>query len=146
MPMNLAGQLRPTRILVVDDESTLRAFAQRVLTDAGYAVDTASGGPDALNIVDHEGSFDLFVIDVIMPEMRGDQLGRELLQRHPEAKVLYFTAYVDLIFKHKTVSWENEAFLEKPVSGARLRKAVSLLLFEHTHGLEQNPDGPPRPH
>ena len=81
----MTGPLRPTRILVVDDESTLRTFAERVLTHAGYAVDTASGGPEALKIVEHEGSFDLFVIDVLMPEMQGDERGRELLQRDPNS-------------------------------------------------------------
>jgi CheY-like chemotaxis protein len=134
---------RPARILVVDDESTSRTFADDVLTHAGYAVDTASGAVEALTMVEHEGSFDLFVIDVLMPEMRGDQLGRELLRRQPKAKVLYFNADADFLFQQKkNVRWENEAFLEAPLTGAELRKTVSLLLFEHTHGPNEDADDP----
>jgi CheY-like chemotaxis protein len=130
---------RPTRVLVVDDESFIRTFAERALRDEGYAVDTASDGPEALSIVQNEGPFDLFVIDVIMPRMRGPELAGRLRRRHPDAKVLYFTAYADLLFRDKHVLWENEALLEKPVTVAALRTAVSLLLFEHTHGLKRTP-------
>ena len=138
-PMDAAGGVRPTRVLVVDDESFIRTFAERVLHAEGYAVDTASDGPEALRIVENEGPFDLFVLDVIMPQMRGHKLASQLLRRHPDAKVLYFTAYADLLMREKHVLWENEALLEKPVTVAMLRKAVSLLLFEHTHGLKRNP-------
>ena len=142
-PIDAAGGLRPTRVLVVDDEKFIRAFAERVLHAEGYAVDTASDGPEALSIVKDEGPFDLFVIDVLMPKMRGDELAGQLRRLHPEAKVLYLTAYVDLLLREKHVLWENEAVLEKPVTVARLRKAVSLLLFEHTRGLKRNPDADP---
>jgi CheY-like chemotaxis protein len=136
-------QYRPARILVVADESTSRAFADDVLTHAGYVVDTASGGAEALTMVEDEGSFDLFVIDVLMPEMRGDELGRELLRRQPHVKVLYFNADADFLFQQKkNVRWENEAFLEHPFTRAELRKAVSLLLFQHTHGPNEDSDDP----
>jgi CheY-like chemotaxis protein len=143
MPMT---KYRPARILVVDDESTSRTLADDVLTHAGYVVDTASGGAEALTMVENEGSFDLFAIDVLMPEMRGDELGRELLRRQPNVKVLYFNADADFLFQQKkNVRWENEAFLENPLTGAELRKAVSLLLFEHTHGPTEDPHDPSAP-
>jgi CheY-like chemotaxis protein len=137
--MDAAGAIRPTRVLVVDDESFIRTFAERVLHAEGYAVDTAPDGPEALRIVEQEGPFDLFVIDVFMPKMRGHKLASQLRRRYPDAKVLYFTAYADLLLREKHVLWENEALLEKPVTVGMLRKAVSLLLFEHTRGLKRNP-------
>jgi two-component system, cell cycle sensor histidine kinase and response regulator CckA len=133
-----ADRARPTRVLIVDDEPSIRTFAEWVLRDAGYAVDAASGGPDALHIVTHEGTFDLFVLDVMMPQMRGDELARQLRERQPDAKVLYVTGCADRLFQEQKVLGDNEALLEKPVTAAELREAVSRLLFEHTHGPEQN--------
>ena len=132
--MHAAAINRPMRVLVVDDEPSSRSFAVRVLHDAGYAVDEASDGPDALRIVDREGLFDVFVIDVVMPGMRGDELARRLRQRDPDVKVLYFTGYSDRLFEEREMLWENEAFIEKPVSVRGLLEALAMMLFGHIRG------------
>jgi len=134
VPLRASDRAQPTRVLIVDDEAPIRALAERVLTDAGYAIDLASGGSEALRIVAREGTFDLFVIDVMMPEMRGDELARQLRSRDPDVKVLYFTGDADRLFREQNVLAGNEAFLEKPVTAQGLREAVSLLLFAHTRG------------
>ena len=144
MTTNLLTRARPFRILVVDDETTIRTFAERILTDAGYAVDAVASGPAALAVVEHEGTFDLFVIDMVMPDMHGVELARQLRARHPDAKVLYFTGNADRLFLEKSTLWDSEAFLEKPVSVTALREAVSLLLFKHTLGPALNPLTPRR--
>jgi len=121
------------RVLVVDDESSVLTFAQQVLADAGYDVAVASDGPEALRIVDSQRRpFDLFVLDILMPQMRGDELGRQLRQRDPDVKVLYFTAYSDRLFADRPMLWEHEAFVEKPVTVDGLLEAVSLLLHGST--------------
>jgi two-component system, cell cycle sensor histidine kinase and response regulator CckA len=126
---------RAPRVLVVDDEESIRRFAERTLRGAGYDVVLASDGPEALNIADAQTvPFDVFVIDVLMPQMRGDELARQLRLRDPDAKVLYFTGYSDRLFQEKSTLWENEAFIEKPVTVKGLLEGVSLLLFEHTNG------------
>jgi CheY-like chemotaxis protein len=127
----------PTRVLVVDDESGLRTMAEGILRDAGYAVDTASSGAEALEIVEREGTFALFVIDVLMPEMQGHELARQMRRRHPDAKVLYFTAHADHLLREQHSLGENDALLAKPVTVAGLREAVSMLLFGHPRGLER---------
>jgi CheY-like chemotaxis protein len=54
-----------SRVLVVDDEASVRDFAERALRLAGYEVTVASDGPDALRLVEAAASpFDLFVVDV----------------------------------------------------------------------------------
>ena len=126
---------RPSRLLVVDDEESIRTFAQRALQEAGYEVAVASGGPDALAIVEQHAPFDLFVIDIVMPQMKGDELARRLRLADPNVKILYFTGYSDWLFNEKKVLWENEAFVEKPVTMQGLLEAVSLSLFGHTRGL-----------
>jgi CheY-like chemotaxis protein len=131
--LNPTGGTRPIRLLVVDDEAEIRAVVQRVLNDAGYATVVATTGPAALSIVANEGAFDLYVIDLLMPEMRGDELTRQLRESDPHTKVLYYTGYADLFEANKRVG-VNEAFLDKPASAEELREAVSLLIFEHRRG------------
>jgi two-component system, cell cycle sensor histidine kinase and response regulator CckA len=120
----------PIRVLVVDDEPAVRRFAERVLSSAGYVVETASNGPEALDIVQNAGAFDLFVIDEMMPDMRGRELADELRQRQPDAKVLYYTGNLDLLLQDTNVFVENEAVLAKPVSVDGLREAVARLLSD----------------
>ena len=128
----------PVRVLVVDDEASVRTFAARVLSEAGYAPAVAGTGPEALRMATEQGPFDLFVLDVNMPGMRGDELARRLRQGDRDAKVLYFTGFSDQLFQERPVLWEGEAFVEKPVTPEGLREAVSLILFGHTRGPEQS--------
>src|SRR5882672_3616521 len=133
--MDPADKPPAIRVLVVDDEHSIRWFADRALRHGGYEVAVAVDGPDALRIVDTQSvPFDLFVVDLVMPQMRGDELSRQLRQRDPDAKVLYFTGYSDRLFEERTTLWEHETFLEKPVTVNGLLEAVSMALFGHTHG------------
>lgn len=116
-------------MLVVDDEESNRTFVERVLRDAGYEVLSAADGGEALRLVEDQPSFDLFLLDLVMPRMMGDELARRLRQIDADARILYFTGYADRLFQERTVLWANEAFIEKPVSLNGLREAVSLLLF-----------------
>lgn len=122
------------RVLVVDDEPSIRAFVLRALTYAGYGVVAASGGSEALQLVEAQPPFDLFVVDMAMPQMSGDELARQLRRRHPDVKVLYCTGYSERLFESRKVLWQHEAFIEKPVSVGGLLEAVSLLLFGHING------------
>ena len=113
------------RVLVVDDDEGIRHFTLKALGRAGYDVVTACDGPDALRLVAAQPRFDLFVIDVMMPGMRGDELARRLHDREPDTKVLYFTGYADQFFATRPMLRENEAVLVKPVTVQALREAVS---------------------
>ncbi len=122
-------------VLVVDDEASICAFAERTLRRAGYEVMVASDGPEALRLVEAQRQpFALFVLDLVMPDMRGDELARQLRQRDLDAKVLYFTGFSDRLFEERQTLWQHEAFIEKPVTVNELLEAVSLLLFGHTDG------------
>lgn len=116
------------RILVVDDEESIRRFVEGALTFAGYEVTSAAGGQDALRIVEQQGPFDLYLLDVAMPQMDGDEVARRLCLTDPDARVLYLTGYVDRLFERRATLWANEAFLEKPATLDALLEAVSLML------------------
>jgi two-component system cell cycle sensor histidine kinase/response regulator CckA len=117
------------RVLIVDDESALRQFADRALREVGYATTVAADGPEAIKIAATLERFDILVTDVMMPAMTGDELARQLRQSNPDLKVLYLTGFSDRLFKEKATLWADEAFLDKPCSVKGLRQAVSLLLF-----------------
>jgi len=124
------------RVLVVDDEESNRTFAKRALRESGYCVATAADGPEALTVIDAQAPFDLFLIDVLMPRMTGDELARQVRLRDPNAKILYFTGYADHLFERRSTLWQHEAFVEKPVSLNGLLEAVSLMLFGHMRGFQ----------
>ena len=134
MVATTSSKARRLRVLVVDDEESNRTFAESALAEAGYQVMSASSGPVAMITAEQQGPFDLFVIDVLMPQMRGDELGRRLAQRYRNAKVLYFTGDGQWVANPPTLT-PYEAIVEKPATLDELLQAVSRLLG--------NPDGLP---
>ena len=89
----------------------------------------------ALELVASPGRpFDLFVIDLMMPRMTGDQLALVLRRVEPDIKILYLTGFGDELFKEKGRLAAYEAYLDKPVTVKGLQEAVSLLLYGHTQG------------
>jgi CheY-like chemotaxis protein len=126
--MTVAKRPESAKILVVDDQSSVRSFVGRVLSDAGYTTTTASNGPEALEIIETSGPINLLVTDLVMPEMRGDELARRVRQADPHVKVLYVTAHRDELFQHTARLGDNEAFLDKPFRMHDLLEAVSMLM------------------
>jgi CheY-like chemotaxis protein len=118
---------RAFQVLAVDDEPGIRDFVGRVLSQA-YEVSVASDGIEALRLAESREPFDLLVTDMMMPQMRGDELARRLRQVTPDIKVLYLTGFSDQLFEARPILWEDEAFLEKPIGVQGLLEAVALLL------------------
>jgi CheY-like chemotaxis protein len=119
----------PSRILIVDDELSVREFVSRVLHDAGYATAIAVDAEGAMQIASSSGPFTLLLTDIIMPRMNGDELAIRLRQSEPALRVLYLTGYCNQLFVEKIALREGEAFLDKPCTVKGLLEAVSLLLF-----------------
>lgn len=71
-------------VLVVDDEPALREICQEALSDAGYRVEVATDGHDALSKLGHEG-YDLVISDLRMPGMPGQVLLDQIRQRRLES-------------------------------------------------------------
>ena len=138
--MNDKSSRADIRVLVVDDESTVLDFVDRALRGAGYVTVLAGDGPQALALAASGGPFDLLLVDVVMPNMTGEELARRLRQRDRDLKVLYLTGFSDRLFKEKVTLWEGEAFLDKPTSAKGLLEAASLLLFGHV----KSEVGPPK--
>jgi two-component system cell cycle sensor histidine kinase/response regulator CckA len=118
-----------TRMLIVDDETSVCLYVERVLRRFGYQPVLASCGDEALQKAAVMGHLDVLVTDLMMPAMNGDELARQLRMRHPDLKVLYLTGFSDRLFAEKVTLWDGEAFLDKPCSITGLGEAVSLLAY-----------------
>jgi two-component system cell cycle sensor histidine kinase/response regulator CckA len=119
----------PRRILVVDDQDAVRRLVARLLTRAGYEVESACDGEDAIETFRTGGKFDLVISDVRMPGMSGPRLVEQLRRLDADVKVLYLTGYADQLFIERAPLWEHEAFLDKPFNTPGLLQSVSLAIF-----------------
>ena len=103
-------------ILLVEDEEGLRALNARGLTSRGYTVLEAGNGVEALEVIEKQGNVDLVVSDVVMPEMDGPTLLKELRRRNPKVKIIFVSGYAEEAFAKNLPSQEQYAFLAKPFS------------------------------
>jgi two-component system cell cycle sensor histidine kinase/response regulator CckA len=111
-------------ILLVEDEEGLRALNARGLQSRGYTVLQAGNGVEALEVLDKAGHVDLVVSDVVMPEMDGPTLLKELRRRDPKVKIIFVSGYAEEAFAKNLPSAEQYAFLAKPFTLKQLVAAV----------------------
>lgn len=83
------------RILVVDDEEEIREMVRRHFRFLGFHVDTAENGRAALAIM-QEQRYDIVISDIMMPEMTGTDMLREIRKQYPMTHVIMMTGYVTL--------------------------------------------------
>jgi two-component system cell cycle sensor histidine kinase/response regulator CckA len=111
-------------ILLVEDEEGLRALNARGLASRGYSVHEASNGVEAIEAFEKQGRVDLVVSDVVMPEMDGPTLLKELRRRDPAVKIIFVSGYAEEAFAKNLPSDEQYAFLAKPFTLKQLVAAV----------------------
>jgi two-component system cell cycle sensor histidine kinase/response regulator CckA len=112
-------------LLLVEDEDAVRSFASRALESRGYHVLTASSGVEALEVVkEHSGKIDLVVSDVVMPEMDGPTLLKELRKQMPDLKIIFVSGYAEDAFKKNLGEEERFSFLPKPFTLKQLIQTV----------------------
>jgi len=103
------------RVLVVEDDASVRRLAVRVLQSHGYGVLEASSGEQALEIsAMEERPIDLLITDIVMPRMNGPALAKQLQEERPELAVLYISGYADDAIGPQTSLGLNAVFLPKP--------------------------------
>jgi two-component system cell cycle sensor histidine kinase/response regulator CckA len=121
-----AGTLEATgTILLVEDDLALREIARRVLSDAGYVVVEARSGEEALAIArERDRSFDVLVTDMMMPGIKGWEVGRAVKALFPRCAMVYVSGYVDSIRLRQELP-EDAVFVAKPYVPPRLLEAVA---------------------
>ena len=111
------------RILVVDDEESIRGFVERAMALDGHTVRTAADGAEALDVLGEDG-FDLMLSDIRMPLMDGIALALTAARDCPDMTILLMTGFADQ--RERTVDLEAliHDVVTKPFSLAQIREAV----------------------
>ncbi|MBM3242764.1 response regulator [Candidatus Poribacteria bacterium] len=126
-------------ILIVDDEAVVRDTISLMLKNLGYQVYLASSGMEALEMYQrHKDEIDLIILDIIMPQMDGQQTYVQLKQINPDLKVIVCSGYSQHDIINKMLSDEGVVgFMRKPPQMAQLsqvvRKALDTPKTERKH-------------
>jgi PAS domain S-box-containing protein len=112
-------------ILLVEDEQTILHAAGRMLESLGYQVLATSSPREALRLAEErKDRIRLVLTDVIMPEMNGPDLVRQLLERHPDLVCLYMSGYTANLIAEQGVRDDGVNFIAKPFSRNGLARKV----------------------
>jgi PAS domain S-box-containing protein len=114
-------------ILVVDDEPAILELVKDILGPAGYLVNTAANGKEALAAIQAH-PYDLVLTDMIMPEMGGMELVQYLRLHHPETLVIVFTGFASYQDAVDAVKLGAFDYLPKPLQPEILRHAIERAL------------------
>jgi DNA-binding response OmpR family regulator len=115
------------RILHVDDHQDTRLMMAALLDDFGYAVMTAGTVAEGLKIA-QTMSFDLYLLDVRLPDGTGVELCQKLRELNPAVPVLYYSAYGSEADHHAALAVCGDAYLRKPVRIAEIENTIAGLL------------------
>ncbi|MEW6426413.1 MAG: PAS domain-containing protein [Thermodesulfobacteriota bacterium] len=120
---------RNERVLLVDDEDSVRQAFAAMLGRGGYRVVTARGGREALDLFTNAiDEFDLVITDVVMPDMNGRALMARIQALRPQLPVLFMSGYSANAIHHHFVLDEGIDYLQKPASVDELLHKVRQLL------------------
>jgi two-component system cell cycle sensor histidine kinase/response regulator CckA len=114
-------------VLLVEDETMVRAVAERALTRHGYTVLSAENGEAALEILEREEKIELMISDVVMPTMDGPTTVRAARKMHPDLPILFISGYAEEQLR-KSIDIPNVSFLAKPFSVQQLAEVVRDVL------------------
>jgi DNA-binding NtrC family response regulator len=123
------------RILVVDDELSIRESLSGWLQQDGYQVDTAPGGPEALAKT-QENHYDIMLLDVKMPEMDGLTLLKRLKEQDPDTLIVMMTAHGDIHDAVEAMRLGAYDYLLKPFELEELSFTIEKLVQMQTLALE----------
>jgi DNA-binding NtrC family response regulator len=115
------------RILVVDDEESLRTSLSMNLEREGYRVTSAADGEEAIHILHSEG-FDLILLDIKMPRVDGYDVLKHVKNQNTSTKVVMLTGAADLKNALDAKALGAEEFLSKPFKYADLLITIKRIL------------------
>ncbi|MBN2810146.1 MAG: response regulator [Deltaproteobacteria bacterium] len=113
------------RVLIVDDEKEIRDLFRRVLESAGYEVETAASGEEALEIIEKK-KFPLLLFDLNMPGMDGIELCKRVRTLLPISIIFAITGYASLFHLHDCRQAGFDDYFIKPVSIKTLLDEVEI--------------------
>jgi two-component system, cell cycle response regulator CpdR len=117
------------RVLIADDEESMRTLVARAVALDGHDTVTAEDGAEALDILSREhGAFDLLLTDIKMPVMDGIALALAVARDYPDLTILLMTGFADQRERAHGLNAIVHDVITKPFSVADIRTAVATAL------------------
>ena len=117
------------RILLAEDDESLRGFLERALERAGYVVVSYANGQDAYERLQEE-PFNLLLTDIVMPHMDGIELARRAGDIDPELKIMFITGFAAVTLQTDSAAPKDARVLSKPFHLRDLVAEVGRMLDE----------------
>jgi two-component system, cell cycle response regulator CpdR len=114
-----------SRVLIVDDEESMRLLVARAIAMDGHDITTATDGAEALEILGTDSAFDLMLTDIQMPIMDGIALALTAARDFPQLTILLMTGFADQRERASGLSAIAYDVISKPFSVADIRTAVA---------------------
>ncbi len=118
------------KVLIVDDEAMTRDLLSSILSSKGHTCVTASDGDEALDKAGME-VFDAVVTDIVMPNMDGITLTKELLKRNPSIPIMVITGFTDEHYYEESIDAGATDFINKPFSIAEFLARFHRMMRDH---------------
>ena len=115
------------RILVVDDQESMRSLLKDMLEVMGYQVTLAEGGEEALSILE-QSQFDLVLSDLNMPGMDGAALLKTIKARYAELPVVIITGYGTFHTEKRVMKEGADGYISKPCTLTKIGSTLSSIL------------------
>ena len=116
-------------VLLVEDEDAVRTVTRRILERDGFRVLEARSGSEGMAAARSSTSpIDLLITDVLLPDIGGGEVAREIVKVQPQIRVLYLSGYSDETLIDQGIAAAPANFIQKPFSSDVLRKRIRSLL------------------
>lgn len=130
----MAFRKRKKKVLVADDDGDFTGVVRAILEHAGFAIDTASNGEEALKAIKKQ-QYDLLILDVVMPKIDGIKLFRmaRKSKRYSKIPVLFISGHSNrerLMEQHKEIINHASGYMEKPIKTKTFIEKIRTLLEE----------------
>ncbi|MGD9914664.1 MAG: response regulator [Rhizobiaceae bacterium] len=117
------------KILIVEDDESVRVLSARALERAGHQVEISCDGAAGLTRIEAAaGAYDLVVSDIRMPEMDGIEMAQEAARRFPGLKIVLMTGYADQRERAESLDGIILDVIQKPFTLAEIRSRVERAL------------------
>jgi DNA-binding NtrC family response regulator len=117
------------KLLIVEDDASVRTLSARAFERAGHSVDMAEDGAQGLAlIVEAQGGYDIVISDIRMPEMDGIEMAKEAALKFPGLKIVLMTGYADQRERAEELNGIILDVVQKPFTLAEIRSRVEQAL------------------
>jgi len=115
-------------VLVVDDDKSILEVFKTLLQSEGYSVETADNGRQAIEKA-KETKFDIALLDIVLPDIRGDQVAVEIKKHDDSVRIIFITGYPSFQDCIDALDIGVSEILMKPVTSEELLTSINQALF-----------------